>query len=244
MSSKNRINPLVPRRYLRNIGALSPGEQIKLMGSHVLVIGLGGLGGYAIESLARLGVGRITGVDRDVFDETNLNRQLLSETGNLGKSKAGAARQRLRRINPNVVFTAITADFEFMGIEAIQNCGLVFDCLDNIPARRRLARRCAEAGVTIVHGAIAGWCGQIAVCPPKSQLLEKIYAEAKRPRGEEIKSGNLVMTAAVTANLMVAAAIPILLGQPAKAGLHFFDLRDWAMGTSYHVPKGLGNQFA
>jgi molybdopterin/thiamine biosynthesis adenylyltransferase len=237
MSSGDRKKTLVPRRYLQNIGALSPREQFRLMESHVLVIGLGGLGGYAIESLARLGVGHITGVDKDVFEETNLNRQLLSETGNLGKNKAGAARQRLRRINPNIAFTAIAADFESLGIETFRSCRLVFDCLDNIPGRRRLARRCAEAAVTMVHGAIAGWCGQIAVCPPKSQLLEKIYAEARRPYGEEIKSGSLVMTAAVTANLMVAAAIPILLGQPAKAGLHLFDLRGQILGRSYHVPK-------
>jgi len=216
----------VPKRYARNIGTLGVEGQRRLLETGVLVAGLGGLGGFVLESLARLGVGRIAGVDRDVFDETNLNRQLLSDHKTLGLSKAEAARERILRVNPAVEFTAYSSPFQALGPEAFRGLSAVFDCLDDIPSRRELSARCADAGVVLIHGAIAGWCGQVAVCPPGKGILEDIYAAAKSPRGAEVEAGNLPMTAAVAANLMVAAAVPVLLGRPAEPRLQLFDLSD------------------
>jgi len=219
---------IVPKRYDRNMGTLGQDGQRRLLEARVIVVGLGGLGGHVVEMLARLGVGRITGVDGDVFDETNLNRQVFSDLANLGQSKAQVARERVLRINPAVEFTAHAATFESLGEEFFRGCDLAFDCLDSIPSRRELARRCASAGATLVHGAIAGWCGQVGVCPPGDDMLEKIYAGVKSRRGVEAELGNLPMTAAVAANLMVAAALPTLLGRPAPSaqGLRLFDLRE------------------
>ncbi|NLG41191.1 MAG: HesA/MoeB/ThiF family protein, partial [Chloroflexi bacterium] len=81
-------------RYLRNHDAISEAEQAILAQKRVLVVGCGGLGGYVIECLARIGVGYLRVVDGDVFDETNLNRQLLSSNMNLGRPKTLAAQQR------------------------------------------------------------------------------------------------------------------------------------------------------
>lgn len=133
------------------------------------------------------------------------------------------------RINPAVEFTGRAVPFEDLGEEFLRDCRLAFDCLDSIPARRVLAERCTAAGVVLVHGAIAGWCGQVGICPPGSDMLEKIYAGEKR--GIEQQLGNLPFTAAVAANLMVARAIPLLLGRqgPSRPRLQFFDLLegDW-----------------
>ena len=85
---------LLPARYHRNGNTISLEQQLLLFRSHVAVIGSGGLGGYIIEQLARLGVGRITAVDPDVFEEHNLNRQLLSSPEALGKPKVDAALNR------------------------------------------------------------------------------------------------------------------------------------------------------
>ena len=81
-------------RYSRNIPAISPEEQAALKDKKVLVLGCGGLGGYIIENLLRMGVGAITAVDGDSFDESNLNRQLLAAEKTLGINKAIAAAQR------------------------------------------------------------------------------------------------------------------------------------------------------
>ena len=71
------------KRYLRNISTLTPDENEKLKDFRVCIIGCGGLGGYIVEMLARIGIGHLTVVDMDIFDESNLNRQILSTERNL-----------------------------------------------------------------------------------------------------------------------------------------------------------------
>ena len=85
-------------RYLRNKNLISHEEQVKLSQMKVAVLGCGGLGGYVIEMLARLGVGKLILVDFDTFDESNLNRQLISTEKNLGSSKVEEAIKRIKLI--------------------------------------------------------------------------------------------------------------------------------------------------
>ena len=80
------------------------------------------------------------------------------------------ARLRIAEINPGVEFVAHPADVRSMGREVFDGCGVVLDCLDSYPARRALAEQCAAAGLTLIHGAVAGWSGQVAVIPPGSDL--------------------------------------------------------------------------
>ena len=93
---------IVPEVYARNQKRLSSEDQIKLLQSHVAVIGLGGLGGTVTEILARIGIGSLTLVDGDSFDDSNLNRQLLSSTEVLGEQKAAVAAKRVKAVNPAV----------------------------------------------------------------------------------------------------------------------------------------------
>ena len=86
-------------RYIRNLGALTEEECAVLRGKTVFVAGCGGLGGYLIEMLLRLGVGEIRAADGDVFEASNLNRQLLSSPSTLGSGKAAAAAARAKEIN-------------------------------------------------------------------------------------------------------------------------------------------------
>jgi len=85
----------VPKRYSRNIKALSEGESASLAGKRVCVVGCGGLGGYCLEQLARIGVGTLVAVDGDVFEDSNLNRQILATEVNLGQPKVQAAVERI-----------------------------------------------------------------------------------------------------------------------------------------------------
>jgi molybdopterin/thiamine biosynthesis adenylyltransferase len=192
--------------------ALSPEECAALRTKRVCVIGCGGLGGYVIEILARAGVGALTVVDGDVFDETNLNRQLLSSETLLGTKKADAAAARVTRINSDVKVTPV-ADF-FSGENCrtiLTGCSLVVDALDNAPSRRLLGEVCAEANLTIVHGAISGWHGQVAIVPSGSGVLAKLYP----PRASDApKKGNPPFTPAVCASIQAAEAIKLLVGRP------------------------------
>jgi len=97
------------QRYIRNIPALTEQECSLLRTKKIAVIGCGGLGGHIIEMLSRIGIGVIRAVDGDVFEESNLNRQLLSEVPLIGTSKAAAAAERIRRVNPDVLLEPIPA---------------------------------------------------------------------------------------------------------------------------------------
>jgi molybdopterin/thiamine biosynthesis adenylyltransferase len=98
---------IMPGRYRRNLPALSVKDQYRLFKSRVGVVGCGGLGGYIIEELARIGIGEIKAIDYDVFEEHNLNRQLLSRPELIGSSKAMAAVERVNSINPDVLVKGV-----------------------------------------------------------------------------------------------------------------------------------------
>ena len=220
---------VIPQRYDRNVLAIGADGQRKVLAARVVVVGLGGLGGSVTESLARLGVGRIVGIDGDRFDETNLNRQLFSTVANLGRPKADQAAERVRAVNPSVEFIGHVAKFQDVPAEVFDGCDLVFDCLDNLPSRLDLERLCTAANVPFVHGAIAGWCGQVGVCPPGSRMMAKMFAG--KPHGLEQTLGNVACSVSAGANLMVAKGLRILLDPAAgaRAELQFFDLKtdDW-----------------
>ncbi len=156
-------------RYSRNLPAVSEEEQAVLARRRVLVAGCGGLGGYLIEYLARMGVGEITAVDGDLFEPSNLNRQLLAVPSLLGTSKVLAAALRAGEVNPSVKFRAVEAFLAPHNADAlVRGQDLVLDALDNIPARLLLEDACAAAGVTIVHGAVRSWSIQAAIIPPEA----------------------------------------------------------------------------
>jgi molybdopterin-synthase adenylyltransferase len=215
---------IVPCRYQRNIGSIGIEGQKKLLKSKAIIIGLGGLGGYLAEELARLGVGQIVGVDPGVFDQTNLNRQLFCSETNLDKKKVDQAGERLKKINQAVDFRGFAINFNKLTDEIWYNTDLVFDCLDNIADRFVLSHRCSQAQIPLIHGAIAGWYGQMAVIWPETGILEQIYKN--RTFGIEKNIGNPPFTAAVTASFMAAEGIKILTGKTLekKPKMLFFDL--------------------
>jgi molybdopterin-synthase adenylyltransferase len=182
--------------------------------SHAAVIGLGGLGGGVCELLARTGVGKLTLVDGDVFDATNLNRQLLSREDNIGGSKARAARERILAVNSAVQVNAVETYADETNLDAmIQGADLVVDCLDTIDARFLLQEKTQKASLPIVSGAIAGVCGQVTVIFPQDSGYELIYGKNKHTRapGAEALTGNISYCALLIASLQASECIKILL---------------------------------
>ena len=199
------------QRYSRNMNTLSPYENDCLKGFKVCVIGCGGLGGYIIEELGRLGIGTITAVDGDVFEESNLNRQLLSDMNNLGSSKADAAAKRMSKINPLITIVPVeqrlTAE---NGLAILKGHDVVIDALDNIESRIILERLAEELEIPMVHGAIAGWFGQVTTVFPGDRTLSLLYPEGEK-HGIEKELGNPSFTPAVIASLQVAETLKVLI---------------------------------
>lgn len=222
-------NELLPARYQRNRSLLSSAQQLHLFRSCVAVVGCGGLGGYVLEELARLGVGRIQAIDPDIFEEHNLNRQLLSAPDNLGQPKVAAAAARIARVNPAV---NIEPCQEACGLDngetLLRNAAIVVDCLDSVNDRLDLAEVCASLGVPLVHGAIAGWYGQVCSVFPGDPSLKKIYAQKNQGKGVEQEMGNPSYTPALVASLQVAEVCKLLLSQgtPLRERMLMIDLLD------------------
>jgi molybdopterin/thiamine biosynthesis adenylyltransferase len=201
------------KRYKKNENMLSREENISLREKKVAVVGCGGLGGYIIEELARLGIGKITAIDGDVFDETNLNRQLLSNVENLGKSKALSARKRMKRVNPEIKVHAVH-DFldESNAKEILEGHDIICDALDNMSGRLLLQKFAAQMGIPLVYGAIAGWYGQVTTIFPGDTILGSMY-QGNNNKGLELELGNPSFTPALVASIQVAEVVKFFTGK-------------------------------
>jgi len=209
-------------RYIRNFPALTEEEFRCLRTKRALVVGCGGLGGHIIDLLSRIGIGAIRAVDGDVFDETNLNRQLLSETGLLGIRKSEAAAQRVARVNPDVAFEGVHGYMTSDNVKKLlSSCDIVMDGLDNIESRKTLASACEKMGIPYVYGGISGWVAQAGISMPGDKMIETLY-----PDGVEAKDKSVLsFTPALCAAMQVSLAVKLLVGRPVQTGtIYYFDL--------------------
>lgn len=192
---------------------LSSEENDKLKNYKVCVIGCGGLGGYVIEMLGRIGVGFITAVDGDVFQESNLNRQILSDAHSLGKSKSIAAKERMMNVNPLIEVNCVN---ELLTKEnypkILKGHDVIVDALDSIDARLMLQDACEELNIPLVSGAIAGWYGHVTTVYPRDKTLNIIYGK-KIGKGIEARLGNPSFTPALVASIEVSEVIKVLIGR-------------------------------
>lgn len=197
------------RRYERN-RIFSPAEQELLAEKKVAVVGCGGLGGHLIEMMGRLGVGCIVAIDGDVFDETNLNRQLLSNENNVGTAKAVAAGLHMAVVNSEVDVLSVCENLtEENAACHLAGCDLVLDGLDSVSSKLMLQRICRGLDLPMVHGAIGGWFGQVTTIFPGNDTLSLIYEDGCEVSQEE---GNPSFTPAVVAGIQVSEAAKVLLG--------------------------------
>lgn len=209
-------------RYERNIPALMEEECDLLRQKHILVVGCGGLGGHIIDILSRIGVGFLRVVDADVFEETNLNRQLLSQVPLLGASKAKAAAEHIHLVNPDICVESFAEYMTAENVrELIADCDIVMDALDNIPSRRLLAAACREAGIPYVYGAIQGWVAQAGISLPGDRLIEKLFPDEIQLRDKSVLS----FTPALCASMQTSLCVKLLVGRPVETGtVYYFDL--------------------
>jgi molybdopterin/thiamine biosynthesis adenylyltransferase len=224
---------ILPYRYLRNRDSISIEEQLKLAGSQVCVIGAGGLGGQVILLLARVGIGRLVVVDSDAFDETNLNRQALSSTRSLGRSKAEEAAVMAHSINPGIEVTPyqVMIDSANAG-KMLAGSDVVVDALDNAPDRLMLESEAKRMGIPLVHGAVAGFGGQLMTIFPDDTGLTLLYRDEGMKRSDpgspEAILGVPTMTPALIGSLEAMEAVKIILkrGTVFRNAMVYIDLEE------------------
>lgn len=138
---------------------LTPEKTAQLKGSNILVVGLGGVGAYAAEMVARCGVGKMTLIDADCISTTNLNRQLLATHSNLNKPKADLMAERLCDINPKIeltVYNEFLRDERILEVLQSQKYNYVIDAIDTISPKLFLIINCINEGINIVSSMGAG----------------------------------------------------------------------------------------
>jgi len=192
-----------PYRYLRNRESISISEQLKLAQSKVSVIGSGGLGGSIILVLARLGIGELVIIDHDVFDETNLNRQAISSTEVLGILKCEEAERQVKIINPGVIITSYNKKLKpNTAMKLLEGCHVAVDALDNIADRFILEKASKTLNIPMVHGAVAGFAGQVMTIFPEDNGLESIYGKQPARTDDSKRPETLMGVPAVTPSLV------------------------------------------
>ena len=124
----------------------------KLKNSHVAVFGVGGVGGYVVESLARVGIGAIDLIDNDTVNITNINRQIIATHNTIGHYKVDAAKQRINEINPETIVTTHKIFLNEENIDTINfsEFDYVVDAIDTVTSKILLITKCKEIGIPII----------------------------------------------------------------------------------------------
>ncbi|MED0986258.1 HesA/MoeB/ThiF family protein [Bacillus paramycoides] len=158
LTKNNDMQNIYEESFTRNIGVISVEEQEKLKNSRVTVVGAGGVGGITLIQLARMGVGSLHVIDQDIFETSNINRQMLSSISKLGQQKAAVALEVLQDINPSLQIE-ITKEFvtEDNALGFLTNTDVIIDATDNLVARVIIHRTAQTLGIPSI------W---IAVTPP------------------------------------------------------------------------------
>ncbi len=215
----DRLEMAEIRRYSRHLLLPEVGMagQLKLKNASALVVGTGGLGTPVTMYLAAAGVGRIGLVDYDVVDETNLQRQVLFSTRDIGRSKLQAAKERIEAINPNVqVEVHETRLSSQNAMDILRGYDVVIDGTDNFPTRYLVNDACVLLGKPNVYGSIYRWEGQASVFwAAKGPCYRCLYPEPPPPGlvPSCAEGGVLGVLPGIVGSIQAAEALKVLLGR-------------------------------
>jgi adenylyltransferase/sulfurtransferase len=227
-----RLDPQQIVRYKRHLHLAEVGVdgQQKLLDSRVLLIGAGGLGSPAALYLAAAGVGTLGLVDFDRVDASNLQRQVLFATSDVGRPKLEVAEDRLRALNPDVAIEAYDEKLEASNAQKIlDGFDVVIDGTDTFPSRYLTNDVCVWLGIPLVYGSIMRFEGQLSVFDPKSgsPCYRCLFAEPPPPELAPncAEAGVLGVLPGVIGTLQATEALKLLLGRgaPLRGRLLVYD---------------------
>ena len=190
--------------------------QERLLSASVLLVGAGGLGSPAALYLAAAGVGRLGIVDRETVEPSNLHRQILHTSADVGRAKSESARTRIHALNPEVRVEAMQESFDAInGARLVRAYDLVLDGSDNFPTRYLVNDACVMAGTPLVHAGAIEMHGQLmTILPRQSACVRCVFPEP--PSAGAIPScqegGVLGAVVGVLGSLMAQEALKVLLG--------------------------------
>ena len=228
------VSNAAEEKYSRQVlfAGLGREGQRRLAASHAVVLGCGALGSFSANVLARAGVGRLTVVDRDFVEASNLQRQTLFDEADAIESlpKATAAQRHLRRINSDVVVEGRVADVTPANVEElICGAGVVLDGTDNFETRYLINDACVKLGISWIYAAAVGSYGAtMPVLPGRTACLACVFPEPPAGTGETCETvGILSSAAAAVAALQVADALKVLAGALEHVEPRLFTVDVW-----------------
>jgi molybdopterin/thiamine biosynthesis adenylyltransferase len=213
------VNDAQLLRYSRHIllDELGDTGQDRLLQSHALILGAGGLGSAGALYLAASGVGRITLVDHDTVDLTNLQRQIAHTTERVGQAKVESARMAMHALNPDVEVQVVAERADAQRLhQLVSQADIALDCSDNFVTRHALNAACVAQGVPLASGAVIRWDGQLTTYDtrnPASPCYACVFPPDDAP--EEVSCatmGVLAPLVGVIGSLQAAEALKCLSG--------------------------------
>jgi molybdopterin-synthase adenylyltransferase len=230
------MTPTDRDRYSRQILFPGIGEQGQqaLLRSHAVIVGCGALGSFHAAALARAGVGRLTIVDRDYVEPSNLHRQWLFEESDAAAAlpKAIAAQRRLAGINSAIQVRAIVADLTPANAEDLLTADLILDGTDNFDTRYLINDFSISRGIPWIYGAAVGAYGlAMPVFPSRTACLRCVYPAAPsgaQPTCETAGVLNVIISA--VASVQIADALKILSGRPDAVRPRITTIDLWTAG--------------
>ena len=228
------LGPQQRNRYQRHLLLPEVGEegQQQLLEAKVLVLGAGGLGSPAALYLAAAGVGTLGIIDMDVVDESNLQRQVIHNTGRVGQRKVESARQTISSLNPDI--DVVTFDTRLGAdniLELLAGWDVVIDGADNFPSRYLLNDASVKLGIPVVHGSIFRFEGQVTVFDPSQGPTYRDYVPVPPPpelAPSCAEAGVLGVLPGVIGSLQALETIKLLLdlGDSLRGRILAFDALD------------------
>jgi adenylyltransferase/sulfurtransferase len=207
--------------------------QDKLLASRVLVVGLGGLGSPAAMYLASAGVGRLILCDDDVVDLSNLQRQILHGTPDVGRKKTLSAAEVLTSLNPDLLYELIDQRLDEAELKAIADrVDLILDCTDNLTTRFMINRVCVQTGTALVSGAVIRFEGQIAVydpARPESPCYNCLYQDVNESMDSCSRNGVVAPLPGIIGSMQALEAIKYLVNPESVMTGHLLIFDAWRL---------------
>ncbi|MDG6774790.1 molybdopterin-synthase adenylyltransferase MoeB [Thiomicrorhabdus sp. ZW0627] len=221
---KTELNDAELSRYSRQIllPEIDYSGQLTLAQSHAVIFGLGGLGSPVSLYLASAGIGKLTLVDFDEVDDSNLQRQVVHREANIGQPKVESAKQNLAALNHHIHIDTINHQLEETELQTlIDDADVVLDCTDNFASRFALNRACYRAKKPLVSGAAIRWEGQLSTYDfrkPDSPCYQCLYKEEDGVELTCSQNGVLSPVVGMMGSMQAIEAIKALLDQPTLTG--------------------------
>ena len=211
-------------RYSRQImlPQIDVAGQEKLLNARVLIIGLGGLGSPVALYLAAAGVGHLTLVDHDQVDLSNLQRQVIHSTPDIGRDKVESAREHILAINPECQVSCINTQLSGEALlEQVLQADIAIECSDNFASRFALNEACVATGTPLVSGAVIRMEGHLGVFDardPDAPCYACLYREEGEDENRCSETGVLAPVAGLIGSLQATETLKLLIGLPVDTG--------------------------